>query len=155
MEQLENMEEIEALQTELGQFLVSMMPVPWEKICFYAKCESGTRTIWYAFEEKDTGAICTREFFWRRYEQYPTDKWDTTDKLMALTKALYLAYLASFGNYKIWSEMYYTLNVDRSINIEFEYGLSDGNIVQLHDTMHERFFGVPYKCLKGKYPATE
>ena len=32
MENLENMEKIEALQTELGQFLVSMMPVPWEKI---------------------------------------------------------------------------------------------------------------------------
>ena len=31
MENLENMEKIEALQTELGQFLVSFIPVPWKK----------------------------------------------------------------------------------------------------------------------------
>ena len=155
MDKPENMEEIEALQTELGQFLVSMMPVPWKKICFFAKCESGARTIWYAFEEKDTSAICTREFFWRRYAQYPTDKWDTTDKLMELTKLLYQAYFDKLVKDKIWSEMYYTLDSDYSVNIEFEYVISEANFVQQHDAIHEWFFGVPYKCLKGKYPATE
>ena len=32
MEKIENMEKIDALQTELGQFLVSIIPVPWEKV---------------------------------------------------------------------------------------------------------------------------
>ena len=52
MEHLENMEKIEALQTELGQFLVSMIPVPWKKICFYAKAARGFSSTWFGFIEK-------------------------------------------------------------------------------------------------------
>ena len=37
MEKLENMEKIEAAQAALGEFLVSMMPVSWKKICYYYK----------------------------------------------------------------------------------------------------------------------
>ncbi len=66
MEQLENMEKIEALQTELGQFLVSMMPVPWEKICFFADAALGTVSEWFAFIEKETGVICTQELYWKK-----------------------------------------------------------------------------------------
>ncbi|MBR3046143.1 MAG: DUF600 family protein [Oscillospiraceae bacterium] len=43
------MEAIEAIQTELGLFLADMIPVPWEKICFYAECSPGTASTWFAF----------------------------------------------------------------------------------------------------------
>ena len=75
MEYLENMEKIEAAQNELGQFLVSMMPVPWTKICFYADCAPGYADTFFSFIEEETGVISTMDFFWKRYDSYPVKKW--------------------------------------------------------------------------------
>ncbi len=155
MEQLENMERIEALQTELGQFLVSMMPVPWEKICFYADCVPGTASSWFAFIEKETGVICTQDFFWDRYEQYPFEKMDSYVSLLRLTKRLYNAYLERFGEDKIWRTMFYTLQSSGSINIDFAFELPPGNLVEQGDAVYRRFFNCDYKYIDGKYPATE
>jgi hypothetical protein len=66
MEQPENTEAIEAAQTEFGQFLVSMMPVPWERIYFYDEGSDGHHLFWFAV--KETGVICRLETFWKRYE---------------------------------------------------------------------------------------
>ena len=38
MEQIDNMEKIELAQKELCEYLISMMPVEWSKICYYSKC---------------------------------------------------------------------------------------------------------------------
>ena len=84
MEQLENMEKIEALQSELGQYLVSMMPVPWEKICFYAECAPGTSSIWYAIIERETNMIITSGPFWKRYESYRLSEEEASEKLLDL-----------------------------------------------------------------------
>ena len=100
MENLENMEKIEAAQTELGQFLVSMMPVPWTKICFYAKAARGFSSTWFGFIEEETDVICCDDFFWNRYDSYPMEKWDSLDKLSDLVSELYNAYLERFGEEK-------------------------------------------------------
>lgn len=68
---------IENLQKELCEYLISMMPVKWEKICFYSKCTSGSRTTWIELLEKETGAICTQASFWDRYNEYPCKKIDS------------------------------------------------------------------------------
>ena len=47
MEQLEKMEKIKAIQSELGYYLVSIIPVPWSKICFYAQAARGFSSIYY------------------------------------------------------------------------------------------------------------
>jgi hypothetical protein len=34
-----------------------MMPMPWEKICFYADATPGTAFEWFTFTEKETDLI--------------------------------------------------------------------------------------------------
>ena len=81
MGKLENMEAIEAAQTELGQYLVGMMPVPWKKICFYARCVPGFAQTWFGMIESETGVICARDFFWNRYDNYQMSERDTDIRL--------------------------------------------------------------------------
>ena len=156
MEQLENMENIEALQTELGQFLVSMIPVPWEKICFYAEVEPGRISTWFALIEKETDMICTRDFFWKRYHQYPVQKREVSMQLSALTKALFEAYMKKFGEDSVWRTIYYTLESDYSVHIDFEYEYPKGDLFEQHDYTYKRFFpDADYSYIEAKYPVTE
>ncbi len=155
MEKLENMEEIEALQTELGQFLVSMMPVPWEKLCFYAKCARGFSQTWFGFIESETGVICARDFFWKRYDSYPIPKEDAIWKVPELSEALYNAYLERFGQEKIWRLMFLTIESDGKMHIDFEYENLQGNSLEQHDEVYRRFFGTEYEYYWTKYPSTE
>ena len=155
MEQLENMEKIEAAQTELGQFLVSMMPVPWSKICFYAKAARGYSSNWFGFIEEETDVICCDDFFWNRYDSYPMEKWDSLDKLTDLVSELYNAYLERFGEEKIWRLMFYTIESDGKVQIDFEYENLPGNSLEQHDEVFRRFFGSEYHYYWTKYPSKE
>ena len=156
MEQLEDMEKIEALQTELGQFLVSLMPVPWEKICFYAECAPGTSSIWYAIIERETNMIITSGPFWKRYESYRLSEEEASEKLLDLALDLYNAYAAKFGPNKAWRTMYYTIQSDGKLQIDFEYALPPGNLVEQQNAVYKKFFECERKkSPKGKYPATE
>ena len=155
MEQLENMEKIEAAQTELGQFLVSMMPVPWTKICFYAKAARGFSSTWFGFIEEETDVICCDDFFWNRYDSYPMEKWDSLDKLTDLVSELYNAYLERFGEEKIWRLIFYTIESDGKVHIDFEYEALQGNSLEVHDEVFRRFFGSENEYYWTKYPSTE
>ena len=156
MEQPDNMQEIEAAQTALGQFLVSMMPVPWERICFYADCAPGTSSVWYAVVERETDMIITNGSFWRRYESYPVSKEAATEKLPDLALDLYYAYAAKVGQDQVWKTMYYTLQSDGNVQIDFAYELPLGNLVEQQNAVYRSFFNCERKkSPKGKYPATE
>ena len=156
MESPENMEKIEAAQNELGQFLVSLMPVPWEKICFFADAAPGTVSEWFAFIEKETGVICTQELFWKRYDSYTFEKMDVISKLLNLTESIYDAYAERFGQEKAWQTMYYSLQADGSVHIDLEYELPPGNLVERRDAVYRRFFNCERKkSPEGKYHATK
>ena len=156
MENLENMARIEALQTELGQFLVSFIPVPWKKICFYAAAVPGSASSWFAFVEQETDVICTQDFFGERYEHYTFEEMEVFVKLLDITGSLYNAYVEKFGQEKAWRTMYYTLLSDGSVHIDFEYELPHGNLVAQGNAVYRRFFQCEYtNAPKGKYPATE
>ena len=155
MEQLENMEKIEAAQTELGKYLVSMMPVPWEKICFYARCAPGFAQTWFGMIESETGVICARDFFWNRFDNYQMSERDAMRTLPKLAQALYRAYLERFGQEKIWRLMFLTIESDGKMQINFEYENLQGNSLEQHDEVFRRFFGTEYKYYWTKYPSTE
>ena len=155
MEQLENMAKIEAAQTELGQFLISMMPVPWTKICYYARVAPGFSSPWFGFIEKETDVICCSEFFWNRYDTYPFERREAHRKLHQLVSELYNAYLERFGEEKIWSLIYYTINDDGKVHIDFEYEKLPGNPLEQQREVFRRFFGSEYKYYWTKYPSTE
>ena len=146
------MNRIESIQSEIGYFLIKMIPVPWEKICLYAECDNGCVSIWFAFKEEKTNVICTQEFFWKRYQKYPIKERDVNINLPDLVENLYNAYIERFGENKKWYTMYYTLDSDHSVHINFGYEMPIGNFVQIHHSVFERFFGIPYKYNGEKYP---
>ena len=155
MEQLENMQEIEAAQTELGQFLVSMMPVPWEKICFYADAAPGTTSIWFALVESETKVICTSDFFFKRYDRYSVEEMESYVKLSDMIEALYEAYVIRFGQNSVWKALYYTLQSDGLVHIDFEHELPKGNMIERHDAVFRKFFDAKYRYYYTKYPSVE
>lgn len=143
---------IDSIQAEIGILLTKMIPVPWEKICLYAECDNGCVSIWFAFKEEKTNVICTQEFFWERYDEYPIKKRDVNIYLPDLIEDLYNAYIEKFGESKKWYTMYYTVESDFSFTINYGYEMPTGNFVQIHHNVFERFFGSPYKYIKEKYP---
>ena len=146
------MRKIENAQKELCEFLISIMPVEWKKICFYSKCTSGSRTTWIALVEKETGAICTQESFWDRYNEYPCKKMDVYIKLGKLIKNLYNAYVEKFGEEKIWYTYSLTIEDDYSFHVDLGYEMPEGNLVEQHDKVFRDFFNEEYQYLEGKYP---
>lgn len=146
------MRKIENAQKELCEYLISIMPVEWKKICFYSKCTSGSRTTWIALVEKETGAICTQESFWDRYNEYPCQKMDVYIKLGKLIKNLYNAYIEKFGEEKIWYTYSLTIEDDYSFHVDLGYEMPEGNLVEQHDKVFRDFFNEEYQYLEGKYP---
>ena len=146
------MRKIENAQKELCEYLISIMPVEWKKICFYSKCTSGSRTTWIALVEKETGAICTQESFWDRYNEYPCKKMDVYIKLGKLIKNLYNAYIEKFGEEKIWCTYSLTIEDDYSFHVDLGYEMPEGNLVEQHDEVYRNFFNKEYMYLEGKYP---
>ena len=146
------MHKIENAQKELCEYLISIMPVEWKKICFYSKCTSGSRTTWIALVEKETGAICTQESFWDRYNEYPCKKMDVYIKLGKLIKNLYNAYIEKFGEEKIWYTYSLTIEDDYSFHVDLGYEMPEGNLVEQHDKVFRDFFNEEYQYLEEKYP---
>ena len=155
MEYLENMEKIEAAQTELCQVLVSMMPVKWSKIYFYSECSVNYNMIWFALKEKETGVICRMERFWKRYDSVTYKKMDAVKKLGVYINDLFNAYLEKYGEDKIWCLYYLTINDDYTFHVDLEYEMPEGNCLDRRNAVYQRFFGGWDKDVEGKYPATE
>ena len=143
---------IENLQKELCEYLISMMPVKWEKICFYSECNSGRCSAWFAFIEKKTGIICTQDFFWDRYNSYPISKMEAYLKLTDFAIALYNAYKDKFGLEKAWHTLSYTVTNDCKFHIDLGYEDKDVSVMRTHEEVFKNFFGVPYEYIEGKYP---
>ena len=152
MEQIDNMEKIELAQKELCQYLISMIPVEWNKICYYSKCTTGSRTSWIALIEKKTGRVCTQEAFWKRYNSYPYDEMRSYVTLNKLTRNLFNAYLERFGDDKVWCTYYLTINEDYTFHVDLGYEMPTGDIVKQHDAVVRKFFNTDYEYLEGKYP---
>ena len=52
--------------------------------------------------------------------------------------------------------MYYTIQSDGKLQIDFEYALPPGNLVEQQNAVYKKFFECERKkSPKGKYPATE
>ena len=152
MEQIDNMEKIELAQKELCEYLISMMPVEWKRICYYSKCTQGSISTWIALIEDKTSAICTQESFWKRYDSYPYTKMKAYIKLGDLTENLYNAYLEKFGEEKIWCTYALSIESDYTFHVDLGYEMPEGDIVQQHDAVFEKFFNTKYEYLEGKYP---
>lgn len=154
MNQMDGMGRIESAQTELCQFLMSMIPVEWTKICFYGDVTNGGRSTsaWISLVEKKTGLICTQGAFWRRYEKYPYKTAYAMDKLCDLVDALWDAYVERFGVEKTWCAYYLTINEDYTFHVDLGYELLGDDKSSRTDAVFEKFYNRKYTDCWYEYP---
>ena len=82
-------------------------------------------------------------------------KRDAVKTLNKLVSDLYNAYLERFGEEKIWRLMFYTIESDGKVHINFQHENLPGNSLEQHDEVFRRLFGSEYHYYWTKYPATE
>ena len=70
---------------------------------------------------------------------------DSTIQLNKLVAAIYNAYLERFGEDKIWRLMFYTIESDGKVHIDFKYENLPGTSIEQHDEVFRRFFGTEYE----------
>ena len=80
---------------------------------------------------------------------------DAYSELAELALSLYNAYLERFGEEKIWRSMFYTLDSDDAIHIDFAFEELPGSSLDQRYAVFERFFHTDYNYYKGKYPSTD
>ncbi len=146
--------EIEKIQNEIGINLMNVVPVPWNRICFRAICDSNYSDTYYFFEESETGVISSsnNEDLRFKKEWYKVDLRETISKLMKLPIQLYDAYQKINSSDKMWSALTYTLYSNGSFNIDFEY---DKQSVLNRQQWKMKYFGEAADYFyKGLYPDT-
>jgi hypothetical protein len=155
MAQATQMSKIQSLQIKIGMYLSQLVTVPWSRVCFYAECVPEGVSIWYAVEEQETNAVCTKEFFWDRYAQYPADQ-ETVEKLLAaLADALHKAYQHVLSQQDMWCTLYYSVKADDSVHMDLGKTAPKGTREEITHAVYKHFFGTPYQSVTGKYPAAE
>ncbi len=152
---MSNLSVIESIENKLGEYLISIIPVSWDKIVFYAKSTGSATTIRYAFREKETLMTITSEFMFRRYPDLTLSENDIDHTLFEYTEKLYNAYREEIGEDKVWRTMAYVIEEDGSYHIDLSYEMPQRNMREERNWLVETYFGDKYTQLKGLYPSTE
>ena len=61
-------------ELNLVNYLISLMPIPWKKIAFYAESDNGSRSLFFGVREKETDIAVNMDTFFKRYDEYPISK---------------------------------------------------------------------------------
>ena len=146
---------IEHLQNELKDFLVSMIPVPWERIVFWAKYSKSGSSVRFGFKEKETGVVVPMDFFFDRYESYPIKKMDIYKNQYLFTKIINEAYLKQYGENREWSTFTLIIDKDGEFKTEFNFEAPNETAFSEVEWFLKTYFGVEYVWVKGKYPSKE
>jgi hypothetical protein len=148
--------EIERIQNEIGLNLINAVPVPWNKICYRAICNSYSSEIYYFFEEAQTGVVSSSNNAHLRFkkEWYKVDLNKTTTNLLNLPIQLYNEYSSLQSAGKMWDALTYILHRDGQFNIEFEYNREDTPLLN-RKQWRLKYFGESSNAFyKGLYPDT-
>lgn len=149
------MDKINEIQNNLKEYIMNMVPVPWTKFVFYAECLEGYDTFWFGYTEKETGVVCTFSSFYRRYEEYNFTMRECNHTLHNLAYGYYNAFVEEHGAKNIWYSFVFVLNEDGSFNIDYYDKPFEGTAFDRDDHVLEKYFGIKYKPLRGKYPSKE
>lgn len=147
--------EIEKYQAELIEYLISIIPVPWKKIVFYAESTQHTSSLRFGFTEKDTNVIVTMDFFFDRYNYYAFSKIDVFVTLYDILEKIYNAYLEILKD-EIWNTISYIIESPNDFTIEFGNDKKSERVFfEEAEWFVKKFFYTNYIWVKGKYPAKE
>jgi Protein of unknown function, DUF600. len=149
------MDKINEIHNEMKEFFINMVPVPWTKFVFYSECLEGWASLWFGFSEKETGIVCTSSAFYNRYDSYIDTKRNCNHKLSYFIEEYYKANLQKLGSEKIWYSFVFVLNEDGSFNVDYYDKPFEGYPFERNHYVMEKYFGIKYKPLRGKYPSKE
>ena len=134
---LPDTEMIRTKQAALEQYLISIMPVPWKKICFFIHRDGARLTNSFAVQEAETGTVCTQDFFQRRYAGfYVPGRDEMKRKLNQLAASLHFYYTEACGKENTWRSMFLTVTPDGPSHTEFAWAPFSEQ-----DDPYEIFFG--------------
>lgn len=153
MEQFAETKEIRDAVADITDFLISIVPVPWERICFYAECVPGTANIWFAVAEEGTGIVCTE--FRRRYASFYTLEYkEIRRRLIGLAVRLHIACSEIADAEKNWRCMYFTVDVNGDVHIDYTDKPLSEDFFDNNYAVCEYFFGPDCRKCAMPYPAS-
>ncbi len=146
--------EIERIQNEIGLNLINAVPVPWNKICFRAVCDSDYSDTYYYFEESETGVISSSNNETSRYrkEWYKVDLNETVSNLMHLPIQFYNEYKKSMVSDVMWNAFTFILYNNGKFNIDFEYESDEHKILNRRQWRLKYFGEASNYYYNGLYP---
>ena len=121
-EPLPDTEMIRMKQTALEQYLISIMPVPWKKICLFADFRGGRLLTQFAVLEAESDTVCWQDSFQRIYANagyYVPGRTELNNKVNQLAASLFFFYGEAMGREKVWRSMFLTITPDGSSHTEF------------------------------------
>lgn len=144
--------EIETAQKKLDVLLMSISPVSWDKVYYYAIRSSMGWDMYFCVKEAETGLIISSNIFFERYDKYDIKKNDLYAKLYQLTASVYEE--CKNENKKLWKTMTFVADRSGQYDVEFTYESPAGkNIFKQREDWEEKYFGEHLPSLKGKYPS--
>lgn len=117
-------EMIRSRQAALEQYLISIMPVPWKKICLFAHFSGGRLTAEFAVLEAETDTVCSQHSFQRIYANagyYVPGRDEMKRKVNQLTASIYFYCAEDWGKENAWRSMFFTITPDGSSHMEFAW----------------------------------
>ncbi len=115
-------EMIRSKQTALEQYLISIMPVQWKKICLFAHFSGGRLTAQFAVLEAESDTVCAQDSFQRCYVgHYVPGRDEMKKKVNQLTASVYFYCAEAWGKKKAWHSMFFTITPDGASHTEFAW----------------------------------
>lgn len=141
-------------EMDLVNLLISMMPVSWKKIAFYAESDNFSRSLFFGVREKETDIAVNMDTFFERYDEYPFSKDDTPFDLMRFVRYKFKQDFAEMGE-NVWRE--FVCTIEENGEYKFEYFYPNGEEYQYMTRAEflKKYLDSDYICVNSKYPSKE
>lgn len=148
------MDNKEHLEKELVDFLISIIPVTWEKIAFYSDNNAGSSTLFYGVREEETDIVVTSDTFRKRYADYNFDRISASRKLLQTVRMLY-ENKCIIANDKRTFEIVCVIAADGDYRFEYIPHNSDNSDFMSREEFLMTYLNSEYFCVTSKYPSTD
>lgn len=116
-------EMIRMKRTALEQYLISIMPVPWKKICLFADFAGGRCIARFAAEE-ETDTVFTQDSFQRIFANagyYVPGRTELNNRINQLAASMFFFCGEAFDRENVWRSMFLTVTPDGASHTEFAW----------------------------------
>lgn len=141
-------------ELDLVNYLISMMPIPWKKIAFYAESDNGSRSLFFGVREKETDIAVNMDTFFKRYDEYPISKREAPFELIRFVRYKFKQDFVEMGE-NVWRE--FVCTIEENGEYKFEYFYPNGEEYQYMTRAEflKKYLDSDYICVNSKYPSKE